>query len=225
MPRLAGLLQSLVGKKIVMAVTGMVLFLWLLAHMIGNLHIFEGPESINHYARWLREIGAPVLSHAQALWLVRAVLILAVGGHIWAAWAVTRASWAARPVGYKLHQTAETTYAARTMRWGGVLLILFVVYHLLDLTFGRLNPAYVDGDVYHNVVASFSVPLVAGFYILAMAALGLHLYHGLWSGLQTLGLHRRPTDRWRRSLAAAIAVLVFLGFISVPVAVLAGVVR
>src|SRR5438876_1030443 len=130
-----------------------------------------------------------------------------------------------RPVGYRRLEPVETTYAARTMRWGGVLIFLYVVYHLLDLTFGRVNPSFVPGDVYHNVVASLRVWPVAAAYIAAMVVLGLHLYHGTWSALQTLGLNPPPTGRWRRGAAAAIAVLIAGGYISIPVAVLAGVLR
>src|SRR5207253_1140546 len=133
--------------------------------------------------------------------------------------------WRTRSCGYLRLKPVETTYAARTMRWGVVLIFLYVVYHLLDLTFGRVNPSFVPGDVYHNVVASLRVWPVAAAYIAAMVVLGLHLYHGTWSALQTLGLNPPPTGRWRRGAAAAIAVLIAGGYISIPVAVLAGVLR
>jgi len=125
-------------------------------------------------------------------------------------------------VAYRQLETIETTYAAQTMRWGGLLIFLYVVYHLLDFTFGRLNPSFVPGDVYHNVVASLSVWPVAAAYIAAMVVLGLHLYHGTWSALQTLGLNRPPTGGWRRGAAAAVAVVIAGLYISIPLAVLAG---
>ena len=153
------------------------------------------------------------------------VLLVSLVAHIWAAVRVSRASWAARPTGYRVLVHAETTYAARTMRWGGVLIFVYVVYHLLDLTFGSANPSFVAGNVYHNLVASFSRWPVSAVYILAMLILGLHLYHGLWSAFQSLGLNRTPTDSWRRGLAAVIAVAISAGYIVIPLSVLMGVVR
>jgi len=224
-PPRPGVLGSLVGQKAVMAVTGVILFLFVVGHLLGNLKIFEGPAAFNAYAEGLRTVGAPFFGRGWLLWVVRIVLIVAVLAHIWAAIETTRASWRARPVSYRRLEPVETTYAARTMRWGGVLIFLYVVYHLLDLTFGRVNPSFVPGDVYHNVVASLRVWPVAVAYIAAMVVLGLHLYHGTWSALQTLGLNRPPTGRWRRGAAAAIAALIAGGYISIPVAVLAGVLR
>src|SRR3989441_1496352 len=202
-----GVIRSLVGQKAVMAVTGVILFLFVVGHLLGNLKIFEGPQAFNAYAEGLRPVGAPFFGRGWLLWIARIVLIVAVLAHIWAAIETTRAGWRARPVGYRRLDAVETTYAARTMRWGGVLIALYVIYHLLDLTFGRVNPSFVPGDVYHNVVASLRVWPVAAAYSAAMVVLGLHLYHGTWSALQTLGLNRPPTGRWRRGAAAAIAVL------------------
>ena len=214
--------RSLIGRKVAMAVSGVVLLLFVLAHMAGNLHFFEGPERIDAYARFLRTVGAPVLGYGQALWLVRIVLIVAVVVHVLAAWSVTRASWAARPIAYRRLDLVETTYAARTMRWGGVIILLFVVFHLLDLTFGTANPSYVELDPYHNMIASFSRWPVAVSYLVAMGCLCLHMYHGIYSGFQTLGLNHPRYNRFRRVLAGAFAVIVAGGFASVPVAVLAG---
>src|SRR2546425_2952634 len=220
-----GVTRSLVGQKAVMAVTGVILFLFVVGHLLGNLKIFEGPQAFNAYAEGLRTVGAPFFGRGWLLWIVRIVVIVAVLAHIWAAIETTRASWRARPVGYRRLDAVETTYAARTMRWGGVLIALYVIYPLPDLTFGRVNPSFVPGDVYHNVVTSLLVWPVAAAYIAAMVVLGLHLYHGTWSALQTLGLNPPPTYRWRRGAAAAIAVLIAGGYISIPVAVLAGGVR
>src|SRR3989449_2821680 len=209
-----GVTRSLVGQKAVMAVTGVILFLFVVAHLLGNLKIFEGPAAFNAYAEGLRTVGAPFFGRGWLLWIARVVLIVAVLAHMWAAIETTRASWRARPVSYRRLEPVETTYAARTMRWGGVLIVLYVIYHLLDFTFGRVNPSFVPGDVYHHVVASLRVGTAAAAYVAAMVVLGLHLYHGAWSALQTLGLNRSPTGGWRRGTAAAI-----------PVAVLAGVLR
>jgi len=217
--------RSLLGQKVIMAVTGVILFAFVVGHLLGNLKVFQGPDHFNAYAEGLRTVGAPFFGRGQLLWLVRLVLLASVFAHIWAAIAVTRASWRARPVGYYRLDPVETTYAARTMRWGGVIIVLYVIYHLLDFTFGRLNPSFVAGDVYHNVVASFQLWPVSAFYAVAMIVVGLHIYHGLWSAFQTLGLHRPPVVRWRRSLAGGIAVAITAGYIAIPVAVLVGMLR
>jgi succinate dehydrogenase / fumarate reductase cytochrome b subunit len=225
MAGVTALTRSLIGKKVLMAVTGVVLLAFVLGHMIGNLKVFQGPAHFDAYAEGLRTVGAPFFGRGQLLWLVRLVLIASVLLHIWAAWMVTRASWAARPVGYRRLVLTETTYAARTMRWGAVIILLFLVFHLLDLTFGPANPAFVVGDAYHNVVATFQrVPVALG-YLVAMAALCLHLYHGIYSGAQTLGFNHPRYNAWRRRGAAGFALIVAAGFGAVPLAVLAGVVR
>ncbi len=218
--RLRAFLGSTVGKKVVMAVTGVVLVGFVIGHMIGNLQVFLGPEALNHYGELLRELG-----HGGAIWVVRGGLLAAVGLHIWAATALTLGSWAARPLGYRRRQHwTESTYASRTMRWGGPILLIFIVYHLLHFTTGTAHGDFVAGDVYHNVVAGFSVPWVSGFYIFAQLVLGLHLYHGVWSMLQTLGLSHASYDSLRMALALFVTVIVVLGNISIPVAVLSGVV-
>jgi len=216
------LTRSLIGQKVLMAVSGVVLLLFVFVHMAGNLHFFEGPQAIADYAKFLPAVGAPVLGYGQALWIVRVALIVAVVVHILAAWSVTRASWAARPVGYRRLEQVETTYAARTMRWGGVIVLLFVVFHLMDLTFGSANPSYVHLDPYHNMVASFTRWPVAVSYLVAMGVLCLHLYHGIYSGFQTLGLNHPRYNRFRRGLALVYAGVVAAGFASVPLSILAG---
>ena len=147
--------MTLVGKKMLMAVTGAFLFFFVVAHLFGNLKVFQGHEHYNAYAEGLRTVGAPIFGRGQLLWALRIVLLASGFIHIWAAVMVTLASWRARPVSYHDLQTVETTYAARTMRWGGLLITIYVIYHLLDFTFGRVNPDFVPGDVYHNVIASF----------------------------------------------------------------------
>jgi succinate dehydrogenase / fumarate reductase, cytochrome b subunit len=220
-----GLTRSLVGKKVVMAATGGILFVFVVAHLLGNLKVFQGPEHFNAYAEGLRTVGAPFFGRGWVLWIVRSVLLVSVFAHIWAAVGVTRASWRARPVAYRRLDRVETTYAARTMRWGGVIIVVYVIYHLLDLTFGRVNPSFVRGDVYHNLVASFQRWPVSLGYIVAVLVVGLHCYHGLWSALQTLGLNRPPTSAWRRGVAGAVAAAITAGYIAIPLAVLGGVVR
>lgn len=216
--------RSTLGKKAVMAVSGIVLFGYVLLHMLGNLKLYLGPESLNHYAEWLREVGVPLLPHEGALWIVRGVLLAAVVAHVWAAWHVSRASWRARPRSYEKVDRVQLDYAARTMRWGGVIILLFVVYHLLHFTTGQAHADFVSGDVYHNVVAGFSVPWVSAIYIVANLLLGLHLYHGLWSMFQSLGWSHPTFNPWRRKFAVAFAVVVTVGNVSFPLAVLTGLV-
>ena len=225
MSRVYNLTRSLIGKKVLMAVTGVVLLGFVLGHMVGNLKVFQGADHFNAYADGLRTIGAPIFGRGQLLWIIRLVLLCVVGLHIWAAYEVTRASWAARPHRYQQLNLVETTYAARTIRWGAVIILLFVIYHLLDLTFGRVNPGFVPGDVYHNVIASFRRWPVAAGYIVALGALCLHTYHGIFSGCQTLGLNHPKYNHLRRRVALGFSLVVAGGFVSVPLAVLAGVVR
>jgi len=228
------LLRTAVGKKAVMAATGIVLVGFVLAHMVGNLKLYQGryadgPHAgewkIDVYGEGLRDLGAPVLGHGQALWIARLVLLACVGLHLWSAWAVTRQSRAARPVRYARSVSVQSTYAARTMRWGGVIVALFVAYHLADLTLGWTNPQFVAGRVHDNLVASFRRLPVAGLYVVANLALGLHLFHGVWSLFQTLGWNNPKFNARRRTLAAALALLVTAGNVSFPIAVLSGVVR
>ncbi|HZF11445.1 MAG TPA: succinate dehydrogenase cytochrome b subunit [Thermoanaerobaculia bacterium] len=219
------LYKSAVGKKAVMAVTGILLFGFVLGHMIGNLKLYEGPEILNSYARFLRTVGTPAVPPSGLLWIARSVLLVAVLLHIWAAWQLTLMNRQARPADYTRRDVVHTSYASRTMRWGGVIILLFVIYHLLDLTFGAVNPSFQEGDVYHNVVASFSVWWVSAFYVVAQLALGLHLYHGLWSLFQSLGWNHPRFNGWRSGFAHAFAWIITLGNISFPLAVLTGLVR
>jgi succinate dehydrogenase / fumarate reductase cytochrome b subunit len=222
MRRVATLYRSSVGKKVLMAVTGAILFVWILGHLEGNLKIFEGPDRYNAYAEGLRSFGAPFFGPSQFLWLVRVVLLFCVFVHMLSALQLTLRARAARPIVYQQTPHLEDTYASRTMRWGGIILLLYVIFHLMDLTWGTANPDFIPGNVYHNVVASFSRWPVAGVYVIAMAALALHLYHGVVSALQTLGANHPKFNKLRRSIAAVIAVAIFVGFTSIPVAVLTG---
>lgn len=220
MPRTTSFLDASVGKKVVMAATGLVLFGFVVAHMIGNLTAYIGPEAMNEYAAWLRE-----LMHGAGLWIARAVLLAAVILHVWAAVGVTLDNWRARPVGYRRRRWEESTYASRTMVWSGPILALFIVFHLLHLTTGNLHPNFVEGDAYHNFVAGFRVVPVSLFYIAAMLCLGMHLFHGAWSMLQTLGLSHPRWNPLRYAVAGTLTAVVVLGNISFPVAVLLGIIR
>jgi succinate dehydrogenase / fumarate reductase, cytochrome b subunit len=213
-------LASTIGKKIVMAGSGTILAGFVLAHMLGNLQLYLGADALNAYSVWLREV-----LHGAGLWIARAVLLAALGLHVWAAASLTVADRAARPVRYREFEPRESTYASRTMRWSGVLLFAFVVYHLLDLTFGTVNPSFQSGNVFHNVVASFRVVPVALLYVVAMLLLWLHLRHGMWSMLRTLGLGHPRYERMAQRLAALFATVVVAGNVSFPLAVLFGFVR
>jgi succinate dehydrogenase / fumarate reductase cytochrome b subunit len=212
-------LKSTLGLKIVMAVTGLILFGFVVAHMIGNLQVYLGPEAMDHYAVFLRSF-----LHGSGLWIARAVLLGSVFLHIWSAWRLTLVNAAARPVGYREVQRRESSYASRTMRYSGVLLLLFIVYHLLHFTFGvhAVHPQFVHGEVFHNFVTGFQNPVASAVYIAAMLVLGLHLYHGAWSFMQTLGLSHPRYDRLRYAVATVLTVVVVAANISFPVAVLTG---
>lgn len=218
-PLMAALTSS-IGLKAVMAVTGIALSLFVLGHMTGNLLSFKGPEALNAYGAGLRKLGA-------LLWVVRAGLLGMVLLHIWAYLLLTRRSLGARPVGYRTLRPKESTYASRTMRWTGPLLGAFIVYHLLHLTIGSamVHPGFVEGDVYHNLVTGLSVAPVAIFYVLAMLALAFHLWHGVWSLFQTLGANHPRYDKAIRGLATVFTIIVVTGFLAIPLAVLAGVLK
>ncbi len=220
-----GLWQTSVGKKAVMAVTGIILYGYVVLHMWGNLKLFVGATFLDEYALWLREVGQPLFPREGLLWTVRVILLVSVVLHIVAAYQLTRMNWAGRPVGYRTRKDVQATYASRTMRWSGVIILLFVIFHLLDLTTGTANPNFVYGRVYDNVVASFSRPYVSLVYTLAVGALGLHLYHGVWSAFQTLGLNNTRWNGFWRGLAILSGLALFLGNASMPLAVLAGVVK
>ena len=212
--------ESTIARKAVMAVTGLVLFGFVLGHFVGNLTLYLGPEAINDYSRFLHSF-----LHGGGLWAARSGLLAAAILHVWSAASLTIDSWAARPDRYRRWKAKDSTYASRTMRWGGVILFAFIVFHLLHLTFGTVHPAFRPGDVYHNVVAGFQVWPVSAFYIVAMVLLGLHLDHGVWSLCQTLGLSHPRYKRWARVAARGFALLIVVGNCSFPVAVLAGWVR
>jgi succinate dehydrogenase / fumarate reductase cytochrome b subunit len=218
MNRAVAIYQSSIGKKAVMAVTGIIGIGFVIGHMIGNLQIFQGPEKINAYAVTLR-------TYPSLLYFVRFVLLSAVILHIVAAYQLSKMSWDARAQNYKRWRPTGSDYASRTMRWSGPILALFIVYHLLDLTFGTVNPDFEHLNVYHNVIASFSVWWVTAFYVVSMFALGLHMYHGIWSMFQSLGLNNPKYNSYWKNLSVIITGIVVLGNIIMPVSVLLGVVK
>ena len=215
------LFDATIGKKAIVAVTGVVLFGFVIVHMLGNLQVFLGPEVMNGYAATLK-------SNALILWGARSVLLLSVVLHIAFSIQLVLESNQARPVAYRTKHSIATTYAARTMKFSGPLLALFIVYHLAHFTWpGVAMGAYQHDphDVYSNFVNGFRVPWVTAIYLLAQAALGLHLYHGAWSLFQTLGLNHPRYNRLRENLPRALAFLVVAGNVSMPLAVLAGIIR
>jgi succinate dehydrogenase / fumarate reductase cytochrome b subunit len=213
-----GILRSSIGRKAIMAVTGAILFAFVVGHMMGNMLLYLGPEALNAYGHRLHAM--PSL-----LWLVRSGLMVAVGLHVLLGTLLTIGNWRARPTAYSAHRLLAATYASRTMIWGGLALALFVTYHIMHLTLGTVLPGFIAGDVYHNVVTGFRNPLVAGVYILAVGALGLHLYHGAWSMLQSVGANHPRYNPLRKALATLAALVLFAGNVSFPLAVLAGLVR
>ena len=216
----AAFATSTIGRKVIMAVTGILLVGFLLGHMTGNLLVFRGAEALNAYGAFLK-------SSALVLWTVRIGLLVAVGLHIWSALTLIRLNRASRPVAYARQEPQASTVAARLMRVGGIFLGFFIVFHLLHFTTGTIHPGYTFShtDVYGNVVSSFQVPWVALVYVVAMVALLGHLAHGIWSFFQTMGWHHPRFDTARRALATIVALIVSLGFIAIPSAILGGMLR
>jgi succinate dehydrogenase / fumarate reductase, cytochrome b subunit len=220
------LYQSAVGKKWAMAVSGIMLLGFVLIHMIGNLKVYLGPEDINHYGEWLREIAVPALPRTVFLWLLRGGLITAFAVHMHAAYALTRMNHRARPTKYASDRDyVAANFASRTMRWTGIIVILFVIFHLADLTWGSANPDFERGNVYHNMVGSFDRIPVAVAYIVANLALAVHIFHGAWSLFASLGVSNPRLVKLRRAFAVGFAAIILLGNISFPIMVQAGVIE
>ncbi len=228
MKRVVNLYRTSIGKKIIMAVSGFVFVAFVIVHMIGNLKIFypahEGVYKIDVYGEFLRTVGYPVFARGQVLWIFRITLIGLALLHIWSALTTWLMSRSARPIGYKMVEPVASTIASRTMRIGGVVIAVFIIFHMLNLTTGSIFPggAFQHGAVHANMVANFTVWWVAAFYIVAMLFLGLHLYHGVWSAFQTLGVANPKYKSWRRGLAWFVAILVTAGNIYIPLAILIG---
>jgi succinate dehydrogenase / fumarate reductase cytochrome b subunit len=217
--------RSAVGKKWVMAVTGLMLIGFVAFHAVGNLKMYLGAEDLNHYGEFLRELLVPILPHTVALWLLRGGLIVAFALHIHSAYSLTRMNERARGGGYVQDRDWQAANAAsRTMRWTGIIVGLFILFHLADLTWGTVNPDFVRGDPYRNLVATFSRPPVVAIYLVANVALAVHLFHGAWSMFQSLGLNNPRWNSWRRSFAIGLAVVIGAINLSFPLAVAAGIV-
>jgi succinate dehydrogenase / fumarate reductase cytochrome b subunit len=218
--------RASVGWKILMAVTGILLVLFLFAHMAGNLKIFFGDTAFDHYAHWLRTLGTPVLPESWFLWIQRSVLTVAVLAHLAAATVLARRARAARPIRYAHRPKIQASYAARTMRWGGVIVLFFLVLHILDLTTGTLNPVGDSAHPYANVVADFAPGrwYVTLCYALAILAVGLHLRHGIFSAARTLGQQSARGERIAKAVALILSIVLVVGYLSVPFAVLTGLV-
>ena len=222
------LYRSTIGKKIMMAVTGLVLVGFVIAHMLGNLQAFLGPAKLNGYAAFLKNT-------TELLWLERLTVFAAVVVHALMAWQLTQIKRAARPVEYQRRDPQVSTLASRTMRWGGLVLLLFIIFHILHFTTGTLfpiasrpdaqHPGFSETDVYGNVVAAFHNPWVVAIYVGSMLLLLLHLFHGAWSSVRTLGLSKPSQDPLHRRISTLLAVIVWLGFISLPLGVVLGVIR
>jgi len=204
-----------IGKKTVMAVTGMILFGFVLVHMAGNLQVFLGREKFDAYGRLLRV--EPAL-----LWFARGVLFVSVILHIVASIQLTALNQKSRPIGYKKSTAIDSSYASRTMMWSGPILAAFIVYHILHFTLGTVHPDFHEGNVYDNVIAGFRVIPVSIAYIVSMILLGMHLNHGLWSMFQSIGVSNPRYSAGLRRFANIFSVLIVLGFISIPIAVMAG---
>jgi succinate dehydrogenase / fumarate reductase cytochrome b subunit len=212
--------QTTIGKKAIMAVTGVILFGFVVGHLLGNLQVYLGPEKLNHYAATLRSLPA-------LLWGTRILLLVSVFLHIWSSYELWLLQREARPIGYVKKVNAHSTYASRTMMWSGPIILAFVIFHLLHLTFGAVHPGgpFDPHDVYNNVVTGFRVWPVSLFYIVAMIMLCYHLYHGLWSMFQSLGISHPVYTPWIKLFAKIFAILIAIGNISIPVAILAGFIK
>jgi succinate dehydrogenase / fumarate reductase cytochrome b subunit len=219
--RVVSFWQSTNGKKVVMALTGVMMFLFVIGHLLGNLLVFAGRAQINVYAQFLHFDGT-------LLWLVRSILIVALVLHVVATVQLALRNKKARPIGYSRRDAINSSYAARTMYWSGPIVLAFIIFHLLQFTAGYIHPeaTFIAGDVYHNLVTGFQVWWVSAWYVFAICLLGLHLRHGLWSMLQSVGLaHSLRKERVLKRVALIVAVLIVLGYLSIPISILMGFVK
>lgn len=222
------LYRSTIGKKAIMAVTGLLLVGFVIGHMAGNLQVFLGAAKMNAYASFLKSLG-------EFLWLARLILFVALVLHVLMAWQLTQIKRKARPVGYTTRDPQVSTVASRTMRWGGLLLLVFIVFHILHFTTGTVFPSasrpdgaypgFSHTNVYGNIISAFRTPWVVAVYVVSMLFLMLHLFHGAWSSVRTLGLSKPSSHPLHRRVATAIALVVWFGFSVIPVAVFLGVIR
>ncbi|MDJ0664003.1 MAG: succinate dehydrogenase cytochrome b subunit [Acidimicrobiia bacterium] len=226
LPWILELYRSDVAKKWIMAISGVILLGYIAAHMMGNMKIYFGPEEINHYGEALRELGGDLVPKTHLLWIMRIGLTAAFAIHIHAAYSLTRKNLQARGrVRYDVpREYLAANYASRTMRWSGVIVLFFVLFHLADLTWGTTNPDFIRGDVYNNMIASFERVPVAILYIVANLALGLHILHGVWSLFQSIGANNRVYNKWRRYLAWGFTAVIVVGNLSFPIAIQLGII-
>lgn len=233
-PFLVDLYSTAVGKKYVMAITGLIGVGYVVVHMIGNLKLYLG--LVNHdgervydvdlYGEFLRELLVPILPRTYVLWGLRLVLIGTLLLHLHAAYSLTVMNRRARPVKYQASRDyVAANFASRTMRWSGIIVLLFLFWHLADFTWGWFNPGFERGAVYRNVEASLSRLPIAALYVVANIALGIHLFHGFWSLFQSMGWNSPRFNQWRRAAAVGIATIVVVGNVSFPVAVQAGIIQ
>lgn len=212
---IAATYRSLIGKKYIMAITGFIAVGYVVAHMLGNLQVYAGPEKLNSYAAFLK-------SNLVLLWIVRTFLLAAIIAHIVTGYQLAWRSHKARPVAYTIWYPLKSTFSSRTMRWTGPIIGLFIIFHILHLTTGSLHPDFQEGNVYANVLSGFRHWYISLLYIIAMVFLCVHMVHGVWSMFESLGINHPEYNRFIRGLATIVTVVVALGFISIPVAVLAG---
>jgi succinate dehydrogenase / fumarate reductase cytochrome b subunit len=211
-----------------MAVTGLILISYLLAHMYGNLKVFSGPEAFNEYAHHLRTLGEPILPYSGVLWIIRVILIVSIVAHMYAAFTLWSRARKARGGLRRYHSNkarlgVQRTYASFTLRWGGVVIVLFVIYHLLHLTWNIIHPGGAAAEPYDRVVNGFQIWWVVLAYTIAVLAVGLHVRHGTWAALATLGANTSSLARRRLNLLAyAVAGLLTIGFLLPPFAILFG---
>jgi succinate dehydrogenase / fumarate reductase, cytochrome b subunit len=229
-PFLLDIYSTAVGKKYVMAITGIIGIGFVVMHMLGNLKVYlgvvDGRYDIDVYGEYLREILVPILPRTWFLWGLRIVLIAALILHLHAAYGLTVINRKARPVKYQSARDYEiANFASRTMRWTGIIVLLFLFFHLADLSWGWFNPGFERGEAYRNVDASLSRVPVAILYIVANIALGIHLFHGVWSLFQSMGWNNPRFNKWRRHLATGIATVIVVGNVSIPIMTLAGVIE
>jgi succinate dehydrogenase / fumarate reductase cytochrome b subunit len=218
--------RTTIYLKLLMAGSGIIFIAFVLLHMYGNLKAFAGHDAFNEYAHHLRTLGTPMLPYAGALWIIRVVLIGSLLVHVYSAFTLWARAKGARTVRYQVKKHTGATFASRLMRWGGVTLLLFIIWHLLNFTVGKVN---VQGgptnDPYNLLVDTFDTWWLTLIYLVAMAMLGAHLHHGTWSALQTLGYTSTERARVRaKRLAFSLAVVITVGFSLVPIFVLAGVI-
>jgi succinate dehydrogenase / fumarate reductase, cytochrome b subunit len=220
MRSLRGFYASMVGKKVVMGITGLIGIGFVILHSLGNLLVSRGAAAINSYSHFLKSTG-------ELLWTLRVILIVAVTLHVIAAVQLTRQSRAARPIGYTKHQAQAATISSRTMRWGGALLLVFIILHILHFTTGTIRPsgAFAPGDVYANMVTGFRIWWVVLFYVVSMIALGLHIFHGAWSSVRSIGISPSSPEPLHKRVSLVIALFVWAAFTAVPIAVFSGIVR